>query len=60
MKKCPVKSFEKKIFLKGLINKKDIKMMKEKINSEINSAFRYAKESPFPNVEILNQHIYKD
>ena len=60
MKQCPIKSFEKKIFLKRLINKNDIKKMKEKINSEINSAFRYAKESPFPNVEILNQHIYKD
>ena len=58
MKRCPIKRLEKKITLKGLINKNEIKKMEEKINIEIDSAFQYAKGSPFPNVEILNQHIY--
>ena len=35
-------------------------MMKKKINSEIDSAFRYAKKAPFPDADLLNLHIYKD
>ena len=30
------------------------------ISSEIDEAFNFAKESPFPDQSILNQHIYKD
>ena len=59
MKQCPLKSFESKIFTEGIISENDITIMKEKINLEINCAFRHAKESPFPDIEILNQHIYK-
>ena len=34
--------------------------MREKINIEINNAFKFAKESSFPDVDVMNQHIYKD
>jgi len=32
----------------------------ETISAEIDEAFKYAKESPFPDQGVLNQHIYKD
>ena len=35
-------------------------MTNENIIGEINDAFKFAKESPFPSLKDLNQHIYKD
>ena len=32
----------------------------EVISTEIDEAFKFAKESPFPDQSVLNQHIYKD
>ena len=37
-----------------------IKKIKEKISKEIDEAFDYARQSPFPSIELLNQHIYKN
>ena len=60
MKNCPIKSYESKIIQKGFVNKNDLNFYKEKINIEIEEAFLYAKNSPFPKINVLNQHVYKD
>jgi pyruvate dehydrogenase E1 component alpha subunit len=59
MEACPIKSFEKKLIGSELDEAK-IKKIKEKISKEIDEAFDYARQSPFPSIELLNQHIYKN
>ncbi len=56
----PVVNYEAYIIEKKQITEKEILKMKEALNAEIDEAFKFAKESPFPEADILNQHIYKD
>ena len=59
MKACPITNFEKK--LNGnTLDPSRIKQIKKNISKEIDGAFDYAKKSPFPRIELLNQHIYKN
>ncbi len=60
MSRCPISTFEKKILDNGYVNRQDIKILREKILAEIDSAIQFAKNSPFPNIELLDKHIYKD
>ena len=59
MDACPIKNYKEKI-IGNVINEKKIKDIREKIMNEIDEAFIYAKNSPFPNIELLNKHIYKN
>ena len=60
IKKCPIESYKNTIIEKSIVTESEITQMIENINSEINDAFNFAKESAFPGLELLNQHIYKD
>jgi len=60
LKRDPIKTFEALIIKNNQISKDDISEAKEIISLEIDDAFKFAKESPFPDLSILNQHIYKD
>ena len=60
LKRDPIKTFEALIIKNNQISKDDISEAKEIISLEIDDAFKFAKESPFPALSILNQHIYKD
>ena len=42
------------------LTEKEIIKTIEVISTEIDEAFRFAKESSFPDQSVLNQHIYKD
>ena len=42
------------------VTKKEILEIQEIICIEIDEAFKFAKESPFADLSILDQHIYKD
>ena len=53
MEKCPVKNFENKILKKGFIHENDVNIYKEKINTEIEEAFLFAKNSPFPTIDVF-------
>jgi TPP-dependent pyruvate/acetoin dehydrogenase alpha subunit len=55
IKNCPLKKIEKKIGL----NKKKIKKIKDTIDKEIESSFKYAKKSPFPNKQII-KNFYRE
>ena len=59
MDACPIKNFEKKL-IGNELDKDKIINLKEKISKEIDEAFDYARRSPFPSIELLNQHIYKN
>ena len=60
IKKCPIESYKNTIIEKSIVTESEITQIIENINSEINDAFNFAKESVFPGLELLNQHIYKD
>jgi TPP-dependent pyruvate/acetoin dehydrogenase alpha subunit len=60
LKKDPIDLFKSKIIENHEIDNNDISDMKQLISSEIESAFKSAKESEFPAQNVLNQHIYMD
>ena len=59
MDACPIKNYKEKI-IGNALNDKKIKEYREKIMNEIDKAIIYAKNSPFPNIQLLNKHIYKN
>ena len=60
VKRCPIETYKNKIINKSFVEEAEIAKMIENINSEIGDAFNFAKESAFPELNLLNQHIYKD
>ena len=60
LKKDPINSYKSKMIKSHQLNEKEILESMEAISAEINEAFKFAKESPFPDQSILNKHIYKD
>lgn len=58
LKKCPLKKIEKFLLKKKIINEKIMKKMLLEIDTEIEDAFNYARRSPFPKFNSLNQDIY--
>ena len=58
--KCPIKSYKSMVIETGQVTEGEISTIEENIIDEINDAFKFAKESPFPSFKVLNQHIYKD
>ena len=60
MKRCPIEAYKNTIIKKSIVTESEIAKMIEKINSEINDAFNFAKESVFPELDLLSKHIYKD
>ena len=60
LKRDPISSYEKRIVEKKQATEKEILEMKEIICNEIDDAFKFAKESPFADLSILDQHIYKN
>jgi pyruvate dehydrogenase E1 component alpha subunit len=59
VKKDPIKSFKNKMIANQKLNEKEILENIKAISIEIDDAFKFAKESPFPDKNLLNQHIYK-
>jgi TPP-dependent pyruvate/acetoin dehydrogenase alpha subunit len=59
-KRDPIESYKSLIIENHKITEKDIKENIDSISTEIDEAFKFAKESPFPDQSLLNQHIYKD
>jgi len=59
-KNDPVAAYEAFIIEKNQITEKEVLKMKKILNIEIDEAFKFAKESPFSELDVLDQHIYKD
>ena len=60
LKKDPIESYKSLMIENHKITEQEIIEKIEVISTEIDKAFEYAKESPFPDQSFLNQHIYKD
>ena len=58
-KNDPINILENFLIKKKWINNNSIKIMKNLIKKKINSAFRYAKQSPFPKKKDLYKYLYK-
>ncbi len=52
LKRCPVKSFEKRLLKAGIIKKSEIADMKEGLGREINQAVVFAGKSPWPKINL--------
>ena len=60
LKRDPLENYKNFIMEKGIVNEDQILEKKDNIRAEIEEAFKYAKNSPFPDIEVMDQHIYKD
>jgi TPP-dependent pyruvate/acetoin dehydrogenase alpha subunit len=60
LKRDPLNTFETLLIKNNQLSKDNILETKEIISTEIYEAFKFAKESPFPDLSALNQHIYKN
>lgn len=57
-RRCPVKNFEEKLLRERILNTAAIQKMKEAILTELDQAFQFAWESPYPAKELLGKDIY--
>jgi len=60
LKRDPLSTFSDLLIEKNQLSKNSILEIKEIITTEIDEAFKFAKQSPFPDLSVLNQHIYKN
>ena len=60
IKRDPIESYKSRMIENHKLTEKEIIKNIEVICTEIDEAFKFAKESLFPDQSILNQHIYKD
>ena len=58
-KKDQIEITEKFIIKNRILKKKEISKFKVKLSKEIDTAFKFAKNSPFPKKENLDKNIYK-
>ncbi|MBI3548547.1 MAG: thiamine pyrophosphate-dependent dehydrogenase E1 component subunit alpha [Elusimicrobia bacterium] len=58
MKRCPIGDLEKKLIADGDLAPKAIAEMDAEISREIDEAFAFAKQSPFPKNEDLGKHVF--
>ena len=57
-KRCPIERFEKRLLRDGKITETEIARMKTCIRVEIEDAVNFAQAAPFPEEELLLEHIY--
>ena len=55
---CPVSKFKSELINNGVCDDTMLSKIQEKIDAEIDQAFKYAKNSPKPTVEDASKHIY--
>jgi TPP-dependent pyruvate/acetoin dehydrogenase alpha subunit len=58
-KKDPIKNYQKRLLNEKIISNQDLDIIFKKIHKEINQAFSFAKNSPYPNKKsLLYKYIY--
>ena len=58
MKRCPIKSSQKKLIRNGILNQWQISKIEKEINKEINLAFHFAEKSLYPKKNLLTKDVY--
>lgn len=57
-RRCPVKMLSEYLLKNEILCNQDIEHMEHKLAAEIEDAVKFAKESPFPEKQLLLEHIY--
>ncbi|HCX04654.1 MAG TPA: pyruvate dehydrogenase (acetyl-transferring) E1 component subunit alpha, partial [Clostridiales bacterium] len=60
MEKDPIQRMEKYLLENDVASEDKLKEISDNINSEIEEAVKFAKESPFPDVEASVEDVYSD
>lgn len=55
---APIKRFEKLLRENNVMNEEEMKNVRNKVNNEIEEAIKFAKESPYPELEELFEDLY--
>jgi TPP-dependent pyruvate/acetoin dehydrogenase alpha subunit len=58
-KRCPVETCEKNLMRENILDKAQVKQMRETIHREFETAVAFAKSSPFPNADEMLKDIYQ-
>ena len=58
--RCPVENFQQKLLNAGLLNESLVEQMGQKIQSEIEEAFEFAKTSSFPSSDQMSADVYAE
>ncbi|WP_377477812.1 MAG: thiamine pyrophosphate-dependent dehydrogenase E1 component subunit alpha [Microcoleus anatoxicus] len=56
--RCPIQRTQAELLEQGILTAEDLEEMTRVISSEVEEAVSFAKSSPFPDPQILFQHIY--
>ena len=59
-KNCPVETYRKQLFAEGLLTEEKVRELTQEIEKEVDDAFEYAKTSPFPEIESMNDNVYSE
>lgn len=60
LEKCPIKQTQKELIEEGALTEETIYMRWQEIEKEIDDAFTFAKESPFPEFDLENELTYAE
>lgn len=55
---CPIERLRRSLLKDALLSEREITRMVQAVSDEINEAVVFARQSPFPNLEVLPEHIY--
>lgn len=58
--KCPVESFQQALMAKGILNAKLLSKIESIIFREIQDAFEFAKKSPLPSRETVQNYLFRE
>ena len=58
--RCPIATFQRKLFEKKLITRNEIEEMEKKIDSQIEDAFAFARQAPPPAPETLPLYLFRE
>lgn len=56
--RCPVTAYEHQVVRDGVMNVDDVAALHAEIRAEIEAAFAFAKDSPFPEPDALDEFVY--
>ncbi len=60
LEKCPIKVYREKLLAEKLITEEELDIMELKLKTEINEAFTFAKESPYPHFDLDYELMYAE
>ena len=60
MGRCPIKTLENRLLEEKVLSLQKIQQWRSGLGKEIEEAVNFAKESPFPSVEALEEGVYSE